>query len=153
VYQSGASGCPPYAVTLTGPAGQWQTMQCSIITTGEVTASQFGVTGTTCPTRPHQGSFILNTRSATFVSPADGKIIPAQTFSQVNYSEVNGQSIISSADGIWIEAVTPNPSTMSDNSQDNSTYIDFNIRACWDSPGQAVPMTIGTIVRLYEPRG
>lgn len=31
-------------------------------------------------------------------------------------------------------------------------YVDFHIRACWQSPGQERPVTLGTIVRLYEPR-
>ena len=42
--------------------------------------------------------------------------------------------------------------TIRENNQANAGYIDFHIRACWDSPGQSVPVTIGTIVRLYEPR-
>ena len=145
-YQNGAS-CPSPSVTLPGPAAQWQAMQCSIIATGTVTASSFGA-GATCSTPP-EGSFILNTRNATFVPPTDTKLGQAQTFSQVRYDD-SGQVVM--AEGIWIEAVRSAVNNKND-PQYNAAYVDFNIRACWDSPGQSVPVTIGTIVRLYEPRG
>lgn len=41
--------------------------------------------------------------------------------------------------GLWIE----------EQSKGTNDYIDFNIRACWNAPGSAVPVTLGTIVRLY----
>lgn len=45
--------------------------------------------------------------------------------------------------GIWImtEKVTD---------ANNADYFNFHIRACWTSPGQSTPMTLGTIVRLYD---
>lgn len=52
-----------------------------------------------------------------------------------------------SADGIWIQAVRQ------ETSGDRPNFVDFHIRACWDSPGSSQPVTLGTIVRLYEPRG
>lgn len=51
------------------------------------------------------------------------------------------------AEGLWIEAV--GPSTTNDGS--GTHYIDFYVNACWSSVGQSVPMTIGTLVRLYVP--
>lgn len=51
------------------------------------------------------------------------------------------------ADGIWIQAVRQNTNANRPN------FVDFHIRACWDSPGSSQPVTLGTIVRLYEPRG
>ncbi len=47
------------------------------------------------------------------------------------------------SDGIWIQAIK---------SGTGSTvgYYDFHIFACWSSPGQSVPSTLGTIVRLYD---
>lgn len=100
-----------------------------------------------CNPDANPNSFILNTHTAEFVPPTgQGKPTTAKTFSQVVY---NG-NILSSSNGIWIEAIS---SVSSGNvNQSKSGYIDFNIRACWDSPGQSVPVTIGTIVRLYEPR-
>jgi hypothetical protein len=71
--------------------------------------------------------------------PGDGSMPP---FSQVVY---NSDSSINQAYGIWIEAV---PSA----SANGPGFVDFHIRACWDGPGSTAPMTLGTIVRLYEPR-
>lgn len=131
------------------PANQWKKMQDSIIATNAQKASSFGATGNnTCPDKP-KGSFILNTKTATFISLSNNNIFELNglTFAQVRYDSVDQ---IYHSDGIWIEAVRSSSST--DANQSNTGYIDFNIRACWDSLGQATPMTMGTIVRLYEPR-
>lgn len=62
------------------------------------------------------------------------------TYAQVNYS--SGTPV---AEGIWVQAVR--------SASGNSTgFYDFHIRACWPTPGQERPVTLGTIVRLYEPR-
>lgn len=45
--------------------------------------------------------------------------------------------------GLWVEAVRPTAA-------DDKNFIDFHIRACWDAPGSNVPMTLGTIVRVYD---
>jgi hypothetical protein len=74
----------------------------------------------------------------------------AQTYAKINYESADGNSAIKTAEGIWIEAVR---SGNGDATQLNSGYIDFNILACWIGPGLSVPVTIGTVVRLYEPRG
>ncbi len=50
------------------------------------------------------------------------------------------------AEGIWIQAVR------SSDNENRPGFYDFHIRACWFTPGQARPVTLGTIVRLYEPR-
>lgn len=42
--------------------------------------------------------------------------------------------------GLWDEAVKQ---------QGTTNFVDFNIRACWDAPGGGVPVTLGTVVRLY----
>lgn len=44
------------------------------------------------------------------------------------------------SDGLWIEA----------KKLSGNNYIDFYIRSCWQTIGQKVPMTIQTIVRLYD---
>ena len=129
------------------PANQWKLMQNNIVATGATKASTFGVVGTTCPDKA-KDSFILNTKNATFVSLSANGIfrLEAPTFSQVRY---NGDQV-DNVDGMWIEGIR---SSKSINANQASTgYIDFNIRACWDSLGQATPVTMGTIVRLYEPR-
>lgn len=55
------------------------------------------------------------------------------------YAQVRGTQ----AYGLWIEAVR--------GGSVNPRYIDFHIRACWDGAGSTTPVTLGTIVRLYEP--
>lgn len=142
-----ASFIPNASFAANTPAGQWQLMEDSIISTAAASASDFGAIGAVCPVPPN-GSFILNTKNATFVAPSDGKLVASQTFSQVKY---DGGSQVTAAEGIWIEGVRS--ATVLDNNQSNTGYVDFHIRACWDSPGQDMPVTLGTIVRLYEPRG
>jgi type II secretory pathway pseudopilin PulG len=60
----------------------------------------------------------------------------------------NYYDIVRHAEGIWIIAVrgTPDPDR-----PDNPEFFDFHIRTCWHQPGNEVPSTIGTIVRLYNP--
>lgn len=121
---------------------QWKAIQNNI-QPGKTDVSAFGA-GQSCPASPPNDSFILNTKTAEFISLV-GKYKQASSYSQVRYN-AGGQ--VSNADGIWIEAVRVH---IAGNNQDNAGYIDFHIRACWDSPGQSVPVTLGTIVRLYEP--
>jgi len=129
------------------PAGQWELIQNSTV----ASASSFD-SGAACQ-KPPTNSFILNTHSAKVVTAAEKLTLPV-TFSQVQYDYDAGAGAnpytVSKAEGIWVEAVRFVPL---DTNQANAGYIDFHIRACWDSPGQAIPVTIGTIVRLYEPRG
>lgn len=56
------------------------------------------------------------------------------------------------AEGLWVQAVR-SPKQVDGGGAERPGYYDFHIRACWFTPGQAVPVTLGTIVRLYEPRG
>jgi type II secretory pathway pseudopilin PulG len=129
----------------TTPAGQWALLSDNVKTRPITNLTNLG--GSTCPSTYASGSFVLNTQLATFVQ---GVIVPAVTFSQLNYVSVSGQPVVSSAEGLWIEAIRSNDSI--DVAQSTIGYIDFHILACWDSPGQDVPVTLGTIVRLYEPR-
>lgn len=134
-YQSGITSYP------NTPADEWQWIKAKAL--ANVSVSELG----TCA--PPNNSFILNSRSAKFVAPTGiGKPVFANTFSQVLY---DGSDNVASVQGIWIEAISS--SLNNSNDQGNAGYIDFHIRACWDSPGQSTPVTLGTIVRLYEPRG
>lgn len=132
----------------TGTAAEWTKMTNKAAGKGADGASVFGQTGgNTCPEiTPGQKPFILNARKATVwgSTPAMSAPINASLppFAQVIY---NNDSSISRVYGIWIEAV---PSTASD----GPGFVDFHIRACWEGPGASAPMTLGTIVRLYEPR-
>lgn len=126
------------------PAGQWKTMTDSLVATS---ASAFNGTAT-CP-NPPTGSFILNGAQAKYIKGDVTILKQATTFSQVSYDSLS--SALKDAQGIWIEGIRSQVST--DTNAQNTGYIDFHIRACWSNPGQGPAMTIGTIVRLYEPRG
>lgn len=135
-------------VPTTGTAAQWVAMTNKITGKGVDTASVFGqLDSGQCPAAiPAQRPFILNARTATIngttpamTAPAGGSLPP---FSEVVY---NDDSSINQAYGLWVESV---PST----NTDGPGFVDFHIRACWDGPGSNTPMTLGTIVRLYEPR-
>lgn len=131
-----------------GTAAEWVKITNRTTGKGASVASPFGATnGSLCPaSTPGEKPFILNTRTATLwsmvpaMSPPSGISVPP--FSQVIY---NNDSSIAAAYGIWVEAI-PSATT------GGTGYVDFHIRACWDSPGSRVPVTLGTIVRLYEPR-
>jgi prepilin-type N-terminal cleavage/methylation domain-containing protein len=136
--------------TPTNPAEEWGAMTNSIKQTAATSASAFG-TATTCPTPP-SGSFIIDTQNVTFIAPSQGKLQPADSYAQAVYALISGAQVLTQSQGLWIEAISSQKNT-SDQYQTNVGYIDFHIRACWSGAGQTIPMTIGTIVRLYEPRG
>ncbi len=119
------------------PAWQWQAMVASIQQTGATTTTNLGGDATGCPT-PATGSFIMDSQKGQFVAPANMIYQPASTYAQVAYN--NGPK----PQGMWIEAIrVTKPS--------NPSYIDFHILACWPSPSGNIPVTLGTVVRLYEP--
>lgn len=132
----------------TGVAAEWAKMTNKTTGKGADGASEFGVTNaTSCPNSiPGEKPFVVNARTATIWSgvpamsaPSGGSLPP---YAQIIY---NDDSSVANAYGIWVEAV---PSTTTD----GPGFVDFHIRACWDSAGSSHPMTLGTIVRLYEPR-
>lgn len=115
---------------------------------GQAEASRYGVDGGECavPSGSHYKPFILNARLAQVwsVPPAvaAGPEEGHPPYPQVIYNTDNS---VSAAYGMWIEAVPSGASA-------GKPFVDFHIRACWPAPGSAVPMTIGTIVRLYDPQ-
>ena len=134
----------------TGIAKRWVDMTSKSEGKGADGASDFstiGISGSCPTTLSAQKPFILNTHTATISSapitmtPPPGGSLPP--FAQVIYDDA---SVIQSAYGIWVEAV---PSAIEDG---RPGIVDFHIRACWDAAGSSTPATIGTIVRLYEPR-
>ena len=64
------------------------------------------------------------------------------TYAMLRYPGSSGVSRVV-ADGIWVQAVKSPVGTP-------VGYYDFHIMACWSSPGQSAPSTLGTIVRLYN---
>lgn len=87
-------------------------------------------------------AFVINTQT---VKIDDSHFSPADTYARVTYKPSLAE--IDKAGGIWVEAIK----SKLFNDPTKAPYIDFHIRACWDGPGLNVPMTTGTIVRLYEP--
>lgn len=120
---------------------QWSIITKNLATSKIVNlASDFGIcsSGSGGPAKP----FVIDTKNGTLGNvPLTMLAGATSVYSQLNYSG----SDLTSADGIWIEAVQ-NTAAGGTNG-----YIDFHIRACWYGPGQSTPMTLGTIVRLYVP--
>lgn len=95
---------------------------------------------------PSSRSFALNVRklnTAPLIPITQASVDDMDTYSKIRYSDDD----TAVSDGLWIQAVR-SPAV-----ENQPGFYDFHIRACWNSPGQAVPLTLGTIVRLYEPRG
>lgn len=131
-----------YPATPTGIAAEWTKMKAK----GVAQASQFGqISGSSCPSTLPANAYILNAREAevSTVAPAMDPPpgISAPPFAQVQYTG----NVFTRSYGIWVESVPANPSN-------GTAFIDFHIRACWQSAGSDAPVTLGTIVRLYEPR-
>ena len=132
----------------TGIAAEWRKMADKATGKGANGPSEFGaVAGEACPsTTPGEKPFLLNARTASLwgttppmVAPPGGSLPP---FAQIIY---NDDSSINTTYGLWVEAI---PSVVGD----GPGFVDFHIRACWQSAGSSAPVTLGTIVRLYEPR-
>jgi len=147
IHQAYVAAYQKGGVAPTGTAAEWPKITSKTTGKGANGASDFSAIGQTCPTTtPGEQPFILNARTATLwgttpaMSPPAGGSLPP--FAQVAY---NTDSSIQGAFGIWIESV---PST----NPDGPGFVDFHIRACWEGAGGSTASTIGTIVRLYEPR-
>lgn len=128
--------------TATSPAEEWFKMMNAVRTSGATQASQFS--GQTSCATPPSHSFIINTRAVTYVGDRTF-LKPATEWSELVYG-TDGR--LTASNGMWIEGIRS--ATVANS---NTGYVDFHIRACWYGPGSNTPMTIGTIVRLYEPRG
>lgn len=144
-YQNGYESTPGLSVP--GQAGQFYKIVQSIDKT-ITQASPFN-SPTKCPTPP-TGSFILNTRTGAVVMYTPAIFKEAVPYAKLDFNTTN-INILEKAGGIWIEAVKSQPNA-ADPSQSGTGYIDFHIRACWSPPGVENAVTLGTIVRLYEPR-
>lgn len=135
-----------FAASDTSPAAQYSRLIQFVQAGGRTAASKFGSTPTCVVPSDSAKDFIMNPVSATLVTTTTnpGVFKQAPTFAQLTYTSGN---VLSQSQGIWVEAVR---STVNGT---EAGYIDFHIRACWNAPGQNLPMNLGTIVRLYEPRG
>ena len=120
-----------------------------IIEAHAVTASQSQqfsnvVSGTNCLLPAHNKAFALDSSHLDSTERALLRpLTEATTYARV----VTDEDDKSFAEGLWIQAVR------SSGADGQAGYYDFHITACWQSPGQQRPVTLGTIVRVYEPRG
>ncbi len=124
-----------------GPAtAQWNN---TILTNAVTEATAFGsiIVNNKCVLPiSAQKPFALN------IKKLDTNPLLVPTGSPATYAQVRYDTSLVTAEGIWIQAVR------SPIIPGKTGFYDFHIRACWSSPGQARPITLGTIVRLYEPR-
>jgi len=114
-------------------------------TTGKrTTASKFASTPACVIPSDASTDFVVNPVTAQLITTAvKGDVFKkAPLAAQITYTG----NQIEFTQGIWIEGVR------SPVSGTTAGYIDFHIRACWDVSGTNIPMNLGTIVRLYEPR-
>ncbi|MGB4768631.1 MAG: type II secretion system protein [Candidatus Saccharimonas sp.] len=125
----------------TNPA-LWGSMIASPTTTPDPIS-----TNTACPVSPSNAFYINPTVN---VAEPDKTVIAKtpisaatyrkpQTYAKVNYGAASQQ-----AEGIWIQVAEAE-----NDSNPTVRAYDFYIHACWDSVGLDVPLTLGTIVRLY----
>lgn len=137
-YQSGTTTYP-----VGSPAAEYYKIIQRAQAGGRTSGSPFGGTGPCQIPNDASKDFIINPVLATIQTNAN-VFEPAPGYAQVTYTSGN---VLNKSQGMWIEAVRVG------NAGASAGYIDFHIRACWDVSGSNVPMNLGTIVRLYEPRG
>jgi len=130
--------------SLTGAARQWYLMMQGAPVTA---ASKFGEGNEEACSDPPIKSFVVDPKSATYIATPT-TFVKADTIAMLTYTNTG---VLDKSKGLWVELVRSGTST--DPDQANTGYADFHIRACWDAPGLNAPMNLGTIVRLYEPRG
>ena len=122
------------------------TLWPSLINVANLTSNPapIGTTGSQCPTPPALSFYVRPTAVDTFSRIS----IPAPTFtsSPNTYAMIDYSGSLNPRDqGIWLQVAEAE----NDNGSSVRAY-DFYIHGCWMSVGTDVPMTIGTIVRLYD---
>ncbi len=124
----------------TGLAAVYNTIESSTYSSNAPGSDFIG--SVSCPTNVQRGS----TKSFV-IDPATTQLIAVQTnIPPVAFPVISG-SPTATVQGIWVEAVRQDASANTP-----IGYIDFHINACWPGPDSSVPLTIGTIVRLYDPQ-
>lgn len=87
-----------------------------------------------------QPSIAPNPEDTSYVRHALTSMDRPDTYAKINYSD--GATV---SQGLWIQATRAEQSGAS-----SVSAYDFYIHACWDSVGTDEPMTLGTIVRIYD---
>lgn len=107
-----------------------------------VQASEFGA-GDGC-TMPSGSRFVIDPLTAAVRASPTDIIASPDTYARIVTNEAG--DTFQRSEGLYVQAV---PSSAS--SSGGVGFVDFHIRACWDVLGSSDPMTLGTIVRLYDP--
>jgi len=132
--------------TDTGGSAEWGNIRARAKAPEAITVFGNASGSSLCDDVP-EGAFVMNARTGMLSMSVEPRSISSSQpgYSSPPYAKVtyNGNQLIQ-ADGIWIEAAASAGSG-------GIGYTDFHIRACWESPGAGPAMTLGTIVRLYEP--
>jgi type II secretory pathway pseudopilin PulG len=131
--------------TITTPAEEYYKIIRFANTANRISASPFGGTNACVIPADATKDFVVNPVTAQLVSTAVKPDLFKKATASAEITYGSGNQIGNSL-GLWVEAIR--------SPVDGATagYIDFHIRACWDVPGSNLPMNLGTIVRLYEPR-
>lgn len=134
-------------------AGQWVKMATTTPTNGGYSVRRAAAFGTVadgsgkqvCPQPFPTGAFALDPTKIT-IFPTSQLHLGSSNANIPPFAQVydNGRDAAQPY-GIWVQAVSTPPANGS------VGFVDFHIRACWDTVGSNVPATLGTIVRLYEP--
>lgn len=98
------------------------------------------INDTTCPSFSGVHVFAMDGHNASLIKSPQMKTSDdrhAPPYAKIDYA--TGTTY-----GLWIEKKTT-PS-----GDGKPGYFDFRIRACWYGPGLGVPMTLQTVVRLYN---
>lgn len=141
-YQSGATYNTSDAVT--SPGEEYFRIIENAKAYPKTAASDLSVADV-CPETAPSGSFVVDPAAARAI--IDPTVLErTELYPELVY---NAEGAFTSSNGLWIEAIRPTTNV----GVTNAGTIDFHIRACWQALGSDVPVTIGTIVRLYEPRG
>lgn len=74
------------------------------------------------------------------ISAASNNFLESPTYARVDYAAMPAKAY-----GMWVRVVKAENKTI----QASLDAYDFYIHACWNSVGLDVPMTAGTIVRIY----
>lgn len=99
---------------------------------------------------PAAGSLVQGGRNGFYVVPGatvDTYEVVAATSSRYRVPALHATVDFTTrmSHGIWVQVVEAE-----DLSDRGIVAYDFYIHGCWDSVGQETPMTLGTIVRLYD---
>lgn len=120
-------------------------------------------------TEQDYASIIKNMIVSAEYNGGNGAFQPPTLYPRIIYKSWNGNTSSSSeelkedtmfglnrmiqrVEGLWVVGVKSEATIKSPSGSSEPEFYDFYIRTCWNAPGKRVPSTIGTIIRLYNPK-